>query len=144
MRALIEALNPNEIEIAYRIPGKTWKRKKFKTEKAMMAFLEKLYDREGDGVEVRFGESLEEVRIDKWIKQRNALLDKVIKGLEKWLGKWPDDEGVGRIIDAFEYGEGDYEDFQDDVRRIPRPLVGKLSNKDIRAMHTFLKRAYGV
>jgi hypothetical protein len=42
------------IEIAYRLPWTNWKRKNFKTEKAMFAFLKKLEDKEGnDAVEIR-------------------------------------------------------------------------------------------
>jgi hypothetical protein len=40
------------MEIAYRLPGQKWRRKTFKTERQLQAFLDKLYDQ---GAEVRFG-----------------------------------------------------------------------------------------
>lgn len=44
------------IEIAYRVPGKGWKRESFRTTRAAVAFVDRLLKREGDDVEVRWAD----------------------------------------------------------------------------------------
>lgn len=52
------ALPGEPIEIAYRIPGKGWQRKKFKTQAEADKFVEKLIEKEGDDVEVQWAASI--------------------------------------------------------------------------------------
>ncbi len=48
-------MDTNRVELAYRIPGKSsFVRKMFKNEKAALAFVDKLIEREGSDVEIRW------------------------------------------------------------------------------------------